>query len=299
MVVVQKEIMCSILDIVQTSQLRTNSKTLDGGMHLDIIARVEGIMYEPGEIIPDVRIAKITDTLAIAASKYASININIGRVNILKVGDLTPVVVRLAQYNKYTDKIAIAANLFLPPKPTLQLLIGNGENKNDTEIDVILNKIKECNKKIAALDTEAKKSLAYFNKLIYPYAKPVSWGKSLSLNGLNGDVAELALTKTPIGNLNAEKKYNVFLPDNNYLDDTVYFAETKDKHIMQGLWNVKDETLLVMEFEMGDLYKNVLARHYKQLYTLLQLVESYPNKELLANSLHIWKFYEMNLPKAV
>ena len=287
-----------ILDIIQTSQIRTNSKTLDGGMHVDIIARVEGIMYDIGEIIPDAKIAKITDTLAIASSKYASININIGKINILKVGDITPVIVRLSQYNKYTDKIAIAADLFLPIKPQLKLLIGIDEYKEDNEIMILLDKINECKTELNNLSIEKKESVSYFNKLIYPYSKVKQWNKNITLHNINGDKLILDINKSNINNVNKEfknSKIGIFIPDKLYLDDTIYTTNiSKD---LNNIWSIKDDVVLITETTKNDIYKLILINYYKELYTLLQLAETYPNKEAISKSSHIWKFYQFNLPK--
>jgi hypothetical protein len=288
----------NILEIVQSSQIRTNSKTLDGGMHMDIIARVEGIMYEFGEIIPDAKIAKITDTLAIASSKYASININIGNVNILKVGDITPVIVKIAQYNKYTDKIAIAADLFLPVKPQLKLFIATDNYSIDKDIEILLNKIKECKKELSELSKDASNSLSYFNELIYPYTNIKKWNKDLELINIEGNKISLKINKTNINDLSNEFKSNkigIFVPDKILLDDSIYTIDiSKD---LNNLWNIDNDVILITEGTKNDIYKILLGNYYKNLYTLLEFSKIYPDKDSITKSSHIWKFYKMNLKK--
>jgi hypothetical protein len=290
----------NILEIIQSSQIRTNSKTLDGGMHMDIIARVEGIMYEFGEIIPDAKIAKITDTLAIATSKYASININIGNVNVLKVGDITPVIVKISQYNKYTDKIAIAAELFLPVKPQLKLFICVDNYSNDKDIEILLNKIKECKKEITELSPEASKIVSYFNELIYPYNNLKKWEKKLELINLEGNKISLKINKTNINDVVNEFKSNkigIFVPDKLFLDDSIYTTDISND--LNNLYNIDNDVILITEGSKNDVYKILLSDYYKNLYTLLQFSKVYSDKESIIKSSHIWKFYKMNLHKVM
>jgi hypothetical protein len=279
----------NIIEIIQSSRIRTNSKTLEGGMHLDITAKVEGIIYEIDEIIPDAKIAKITDTLAIATTKYASININIGKVSILKVGDITPVVVRLSQYNKFTDKVAVVANLFVPSKPTYQLFICYGDYIEDLEIKYLLNKIEEINKNINNLSSDEKKSLEYFNKLIYPFNTVKKLDK-LSITN-NNDKLELKLTKLKLNDI----KNNLLLynTDKPYLDDFINSVDNKFNYD-KDIWKVDNQVLVTIKNNTSEIYKMLLISYYKKLYTLLELVKTYPNKEDLEKSKHIWKFYEIN-----
>ena len=283
-----------IVEILQSSQIRTNSKSSDGKMHVDILALVEGITYEKDEIIPDAKVAKITDTIAIATSKYASININIGKINILKVGDITPVIVRMAQYNKFTDKIAVAANVFLPAtKPKQYMLACEGEYKQDAEIQQLLTSINECKSRLDKLSTDEKKTVAHFNDLLYS-AKKVEKYDTLKLNGVNGGKADIAVQKTSI--VDAENKIDdgvvLFVPESKYLDDVVYIGR---KFKYEGdVWKHNNQVVLVSGVSSIDAYKIVLIEHYKQLYTLIKLAETYPDKDAISKSGHIWKLYEMN-----
>lgn len=282
-----------IVEILQSSQIRTNSKSSDGKMHVDLLALVEGVTYEKDEIIPDAKIAKVTDTIAIATSKYASININIGKVNILKVGDVTPVIVRMAQYNKFTDKIAIAANIFIPAKPKLYMVACEGEYKEDGVIQQLLANIKDCRAAIDKLGDSEKKSVVHFDDLIYPYKKAEKYD-SLKLIGVNGGKIDVKLQKMPL--LDAATKLAdgmmLFIPESKYLDGNIYIA----KAFAYGadIWKYNNAVVLITGAPAADAYKLVLIEHYKKLYAILKLAETYPNKDALMRSNHVWKFYEMN-----
>lgn len=283
-----------VIEILQSSQIRTNSKTLDGKMHVDLVALVEGVVYEPDEIIPDAVIAKVTDTIAVASSKYASININIGKNNILKVGDVTPVIVRMAQYNKFTDKIAVAANLFLPQPPKLYMFVCAGEYKEDAEIKLLTGKISECKSRLSALTADAKKSVVYFDELLCPYIKQKKWDK-IVLTGVTGEKADVKLASTTLDKVTKEfssKDAVLFVPDTKFSDDVVYIAAKFDS--AKDTWRVDNDVVLVAHNSADFIYKHLLMQHYKKLYTLLELADCYPDKATLVRSSHIWKYYEMN-----
>jgi hypothetical protein len=285
-----------LIEIISSSQIRTNSKTLDGGMHLNMIVLVEGILYERNELIPDAKILKITDTTAVASSKYASIVINIGRVSILKIGDTTPVIVRLSQYNKLTDKIAVAANLFIPTQPKLCMLELSGEYKEDLEIANLFKKINNCKKLMSELPNDAKKSISYFNDLIFAYAKPKKWNDKFNLLDINGEKKEIQLTDIAIDKFHNEfkdAKLCILLPKTKYLDDKIYKVN-KLTEFGVGIWKLDNYTMTTMQMTKMDAYKKLLAIYYQNMYTLLQFGEAYPDKTAISKSSHIWKFYEMN-----
>ena len=291
-----------VIEVIKSSQIRANAKTAIGGMHTNISVLVEGIIYENDEIIPDAQISKITDTIAVASSKYASINLNIGRINILKVGDITPVIVGMSQYNKFTDKIAIAANVFVPVKQNMHITIMSGPYTEDEEIKELFARINYCKKELSGLPSETKKSVEYFNNLIYSYASPKKWSGNTNLIGINGENMQTSLHEIKIDNLYKEfanKELCVFLPETKYLDGIVYkFKNTNVKEDMEKLhkdiWKIDNQVVVTTESNKIDIYKIILTKYYKQLYTLLKLAETYPNKSAITKSSHIWKFYEMN-----
>lgn len=289
----------NILSIIKSSQIRTNPKVCNGNMYVDINALVEGIIYESGEIISDATITEITDTIAIASSKYANINIDIGKINILKIGDITPVIVNISQYNKFTKKISVAATSFMPLKPKINIYIVHNYLKTNTiielknEVNEVIEKINSLKEYMQNLTGDQKDAFKFFNELIYPY-KSSKELKTLKLSALNtANTATLSLQKFDF--IKDNKLPNMIVETyGHYSETNTYITEYKDKdELLMDIWKQDDIITSIINIDMTDLYCKLLTSYHIHLNELKELIEYY-NKERIKNAAHIWKFYEMN-----
>lgn len=304
----------SIEEIIAFSQIRTNSKELSGNMHMDIEARVKGIIYEAGEIISDVMINNVTNTILSASSKYANVNIVIGNLNILKVGDMTPVIVRLSQYNISSTKISIAAEPFVPKFfNTIKFYVCDEytenklTNKLKKEANNYLNTIRE-------FTPEKKQSMEFFVNLVYPYKKKRTFS-SVQLFNSGDENKTNAKHNCKINSaslLSASPKNVIMFKGYSSLnDDNIYIIE--ENKIILDFIKITDGTSnnskinLFGKFNDGETYKlvicknnsaDVLSLFLKQyivnLNTLINLVETYPDKKTLLKSNHVWNYYNLN-----
>jgi hypothetical protein len=128
------------------------------------------------------------------------------------------------------------------------------------------------------------------------YNKPKTWDTKINLQGINGANATITLKKTTIENLSSDFKDQelaIMMPDGKYSDNTVYKLD-KLIEFDKDIWKIGSDVILITKAKKQDAYKSLLAKYYIQLYVLLQLAETYPNKAALEKSSHIWKYYQMN-----
>jgi len=296
----------SVEEIILFSQIRTNSKELSGNMHMDIEARVQGIIYEPNEIIPDAKVNNITNTIISASSKFANINIIIGNVNILKIGDMTPVIVKLSQYNIYSTKISIAAKPFVPKiSDTISLYLCDNDYKENGLTNKLKDLVKNYLNHIKELSPDKKKSLDYFSQLIYPYKKKRVWDK-LQIDNVDTIINNMSILEY------VPKRGNIiFKPECALNDDNIYIIASTDS-LLNSI-RIEDNTsklskinsigkfnkqntykLVVCKSDGSDILNIHLEQYIKNLYTLIQFAETYSDKTLLSKSSHIWNYYNLN-----
>jgi hypothetical protein len=285
----------NILDIVKTSFIRTNAKSNEGGMHVDIEMEAEGIIYESGDIISDAVILKIEDSAAIASSKNASIVISINQTNILKVGDTTPVIVRMCKYNKFTDKISVSAFVFAPKISEWYYITMSGEYNKDNDIEVLFNKINKCKEQLASLNKDGKESAAFFNDLIYPYNKPLKWGNRINIQGIDEKI-EIPITEATIDNMDNDFKssdISLISVDTNYLHNKIY-KTNKTFEITHNNWTLEGRPITIIKTDKASGYKTILTSYYKRINIIYELATTYPNKDSINKHKHIWDFYKMS-----
>lgn len=277
-----------IISILKTSQIRTNTKSLDGHMHLDIMTRVRGIIYEPGEIIPDAKIIKIENSLITAFSNFARINIPLGTSpNILKVGDTTPIIVKLARYNIYTQKISIGGELFVPKiAKNIPIYLCKDDIKDIDDIDGIKDMkvlIDNYNNYFKELSGEKALSKKFFIDLIYPFQKPIELKK---IENIDLEKVKI-LDYTPI-----KDKYLLILPG-KLDDDFIYISKNKVVSPDIPVISTSNHNYILTTIDSISLIKIFLSEYIKNLHTLMQLIETYPDKESIKKSNHVWNYYNI------
>lgn len=269
-----------IVEILQSSQIRTNSKVLNGYMHVDLMAKVRGIIYEPGEIIADAKIIKVENNLITAYSNFTRINVVLGSTpNVLKAGDVTPIIVKLARYNINTPQIQISGELFAPkPQSNIPMYTCADKYKTDDDIDQMHAIVDNYINYFKTLDNEKKKSKEFFMDLL---SSPKLASK---INGVSMKKSNLIKFSPP------QDRYIIMYPG-NLADDSIYVGESvaKKTHIV----NESDQIFVPVAAKAQNIMRSCLGEYIKNLYTLMQLVETYPDTTTIQKSQHVWNFYKL------
>lgn len=137
----------------------------NNAMHtLDIEVEVLGICYREGDIIPyavmnnkDNNISTFTEEAAVIMSENKD-NMKI------KTGDIFPLIVRVAEYPKFSPKININATRYSKPNKTIVYYTTAPEEKYDEMINMNIAKIKENLEIILECD---QKIVEEFEKILF------------------------------------------------------------------------------------------------------------------------------------
>jgi hypothetical protein len=281
--------------IITSSQIRTNPQLLDGSTHFDICFEVEGIIYMLNEIIPDIQIIDINKKTIIGNSKYANVSIPlIPELNIFKTGDLTPVIARKIQYNIYSNKISISANIFLPiPKTEIPIYIPKGNLQNNSSLNDLFKILDELINSLDKLSKEDKTIKDFFIKLVYPYKNVLSYKNIKFTDNENNNIilncnSEILSSKN---NLDKLKNKAFFLPD-SYLNNISIYTVDYDKLTKSNIWTYeKNINFIILELDFTEIIKVFLTEFIKKHNELLSLISTYTPIKKLNNSNHIWKLY--------
>jgi hypothetical protein len=136
--------------------------------------------------------------------------------------------------------------------------------------------------------------VAYFDELLSPHTKQKKLDKVV-LTGVTSNKTEVKLagiTLNKVSDKFVDKETVLFAPDGKFSDDTVYVVSKFE--YAKDMWRVDNDPVLVVHNSADTIYKYLLMQQYKKLYTLLKLAECYPDKATLAQSSHVWKYYELN-----
>ena len=233
-------------------------------------------------------------------SPYANINIQITKdtkwTNILKVGDMTPVIVKISQYAPLNNKISIVAEPFMPKQETHNFILICDppiDNEDDYVIKAFKKIIADYNSYFSKLDKSKKDILKFFHELIYPYKKVAKIPSAIKLKNIKeaGTDKSFTITKLKIPDL---KNPNAIIQfDTPYLNDEVYIIDEFDMSNNPTI-NTDFGEFSITKVKNQDAVKMILTQYIKRLYTLMKFVETYNTKEMLNKSSHIWKYYELN-----
>lgn len=295
----------SVEEIIKTSYIRTNSKETNGHTHMDIAIRVKGIVYEQGEIVPDVTVYNVTNSMLSASSKYADVSIIIHGTNILKINDVTPVIVKLSQYNISSTKLAIAAEPFLPkPISTITMYVCEMEYKENQFTSELKQSAKTYLTQLQDLNSDMRESAKFFTNLVYPYKETRSWS-NFNIDKINIKTCPKSIIEfAPMsGNVifqpeNRLDDANIYLIDSStitkYLELTDGTSETSAINTMVEFGKSKFYKIVTMKITGTQILNLLLKKYIMNLHTLLELSKAYPNKATINKSSHIWNFYNMN-----
>lgn len=259
-----------ILDIVKIlnrSNLNAKNKTLDGGLYVDVIFEVDGLVYENGDIIHGCKIVKIQNNGIIhVKSKYASLKMkNISNINIYSENDVIPAIVMVVKYNLFDPEISISA-IPLHPLQKNDIYYKIKDVVPDDAVEGIKDEISILMSMYNDLSKKNTKVLSFFNTLLYPYNiirtfKNTKKIKPIDLLSLkHGDM--ILDTDSPL--------YNI---DILYVTDPI------------------EET--VIELNAEELYYKLISGLKKNINILSEFVENYDTLDKIKNTAHIWKAYTM------
>ncbi len=251
-----------IIEIVRRGNINCKSKSLDGGLYVDVQFKAHCLIYEIGEIIHRCRIVAISnDNIIVAETDACALKIrNVLKLDIFKVGDEISVTIERVMYNIFDKKVAMSAFPLVPlPKVIVKFrIMDNVFEEDKTEME----SIHSLEQSIKAHDAKTTK---FFRDLLYPrrqYYNYADVGKSMKLD---------EYSRIGTGDI-------VFIGD-RYLNEDIFYkcndTENAGAHI---------------EISKQEMYYKILLDYKKSLGNLLGFLENY-SIELVKKNATLWKVY--------
>jgi hypothetical protein len=170
----QSILVLDVKKIIKRSSIKMVNNRLDGGAYVDVQFEVNGIILIEGEILHGCKIIEIHANAMTAEHTYAGIKLQKevgGQIsNILKVGQVIPIVVHNVRYIPYKPTISMIATPYIPTIPDRQIYynITSGLLPEQTEkLGFLIDQI-EIEEKLHE-SIKKQKQYDFFKDLLYPY----------------------------------------------------------------------------------------------------------------------------------
>lgn len=245
---------------------------------LDIEVEVLGICYREGDIIPyaimqnrDGNISTFIDEAAIIMGDNKD-NVKI------KTGDIFPLIVRSAEYLKFSPKININATRYSKPNKTIVYYSTPPEGKYDDLINLNIAKIKETLEHILSADQSI---VDEFEKILFVKGN-INYANSFGVLDLAKNYqthsGKIVITYPAITGKNSK----VLI----YTDSETekFFEETKSGKINTKLYKLNIEKDLPIDFIVLRLTRNYLIN----LELLRAMIDKFPTKEIINTNRNVW-----------
>jgi hypothetical protein len=265
-----------ILRIIRHSTLNCKNKELDGGIYIDVLCEVSGLIYEKNEVIHNCEIIQINDNNIIhAKAKNVSLQIkNNKRLNIFKEGQFIPVIVMMKRYNLFINEISVSA---IPLQPIeKKILFYEIDNKTDLDDLCIseLNEVKQLEENILNFKKENKKIYEFFVDLLYPFKNIIKYNKFIYTKEINNE------------NLKNLENVIIFRPEVLLDDNKIYICNKEDIH------KIEIDGVQV-KLSNNDSKANIIIEYKKNLLQLLSFFENYNTLAKIKEHKIIWQMYNM------
>ena len=258
-----------ILRIVRKSNIYLADDRLDGSAYFSVQFEAQGDVLFAGEILHGCKISKIHANAITAIHKYAGVKIrNTSVTNILKTGDVIPVVVKKSMYAVNKPQISVLGIPYVPTQEDQRIVfqITRGMNDEETKkLKVILGYIDEREKKVATYEKKNKSSMQFYNALLYGYKKDQKFATS----------AEAKKRKILPVKLNSKELLKLTQGVIIYTGlDHPY-----QKRLFHGKKLITMEDDLVIENDLYSVLSNIFNMYLRYLDALIGFAETYKTKE--------------------
>ena len=260
-----------ISKIIRYSDIKLVDNRLDGAAFINVQFEVRGVILVKGEVLTDCKVTEIITTGIIIEHKYAAGLIIPGQknqiYNIIKKGQIIPIIISDVRYNIGQSEISIRGIPFIPQyikNVYYQIEYGLYED----EYNKLKQLIDEYNNELKLHENIKNKSYEFFKELLYPYK---------AYNKIKAEVIDIDFNKlSSINNgiityLREEEKSDSFIYKIDKVNDT------------QEIINSSLYPALV----------DIINRRIMYLQNLRVLATTYNTKEKIQENIKYWQVCQM------
>lgn len=160
-----------------------NRNSLNGAGSVDVQFEAECVVLIEGEILNGCEIIQIHTNAITAKHEYASIGLNKeagGKISeILRPGQIIPVVVGKVRYNINQPHISMIGKPYIPTSPSKPIYYNIIKKIDDREkklLEVLFNRIKE--EEDAHKDLKTNPMYKFFQDILYPFRTDQKYDRS-------------------------------------------------------------------------------------------------------------------------
>lgn len=269
-----------VLRIVHKSLIKMVTNRLDGGAQLSVQFEVSGFIINEGDILHNCKIIEIHTNAITAEHEYVGIKLQKDPNNkisqVLKIGQIIPVVVGHVRYIPNKPKVSMVASPYIPTisEVTYYNITAGLSPEQSEKLGMFIDMIAKEEK----LHTDAIKSskkYQFFQDLMYPYKVNHKYEKSSIAEQLGMKAVPLDLK-----NMLVISNGVIVQPDEDNVSNKRFFHTKK---------TTAPDNLFAVNIELFPVCATYFKRYLIYLTTLRGFVETYKSQDVMKDLMIYWR----------
>lgn len=272
-----------IKKVIRRSDIKMVDNRQDGGASVDVQFEAEGIVLSQGEIIHGCKISEIRDNIITAENRYACIKLQKSAltqhiVDILKIGNVIPIIVQKVKYTPNQNSISVLGNAFSPVVySNIYYIINEPLSNNEIEkVNILFEKISSEEEKHKLINKEER--YKFFRDLMYAY-------KSDRKFGISKIATSLELKDVPLDNKLLNIKGGIITYPNEDPKFLKRLFWTKNTDIEENL----EKSIQIIDSSLYSVLSEVLTKYLLYLEGLRGFIETYKTFESVKELFTYWQ----------
>jgi hypothetical protein len=273
----QSMFITNITKIIRHSDIRMVDNRLDGAAYIDVQFEASGVILIKGEILNGCKVTEVINTGIIIEHNYAGGLIVPGNkqqiFNIIKKGQIIPIIIKEVRYNPGQNEISILGSPFIPQKhKNIFYNLAGGIKSED--VDKLSKLVESLNDEIKLHEEiSSEKSYEFFRDLMYPFKTQQKF--------------ELSKFGSKFSTVNAELKTLSGIKDGCITSPIE--AQKNASFVYHSKTEAKETGGIVITADAYSALSEIVNRRIIYLMGLRGLVKQYDTKDKIGEMMTYWK----------